>query len=261
MDYQKELTALLKQYTATTEVAERDLSGWPRNTREGQEMAKRNAQNNLPHIRQKYSEALNSSTNYILVHGTNDEFSIFLNKLEQLTTDRFFVNSTLSLYEFLSPRVEQNLSTNREFNVHSLMMLQGEMVTLGKQLDKNYVLEPKLSVVKVPKTHDDLILVIRECVMANSGYSLLLDYLNMVYTDQALKSKHVSNQTIFVLRCLDAAEATDLSTYRSVTVDLGASTDYAEQIQEVLGINKNQNTETVQTLKPKKTKVSKIKEQ
>jgi hypothetical protein len=56
----------------------------------------------------------------------------------------------------------------------------------------------------------------------------------MQYTEQALKAKHAANSTIFVLRCVNAVEATDLSTYKSTTIDLSAEQDYTKSIKNAL---------------------------
>lgn len=226
---------LVEAYINDTEFASRDLAGWDYRTRNSAEMAKNQARDRLPQIFNNYSQVLSQTTTCFLVYGNDQEYMAFEKQLDSILKETmFFTDSTMSLYEFLSPRVEANMTADREFNVHSLMMLVAEMAILGKELNKISILEPKLDVVKITPDHEAVLDAIREAIMVNSQYSFMLEFVQYSFTKKALEVGHAANSTIFVLRCRDASEANDLSSTKSVPVDLSSTEDYSKLIKDTL---------------------------
>lgn len=229
------MESLVSEYGTTFQLATLDLAGHDYRTRNSVEMAKNQANTRLPQLTEKYSEILGQSTVCFLVYGSDDEFTQFESQLgEVLKGGMSFSDSTLSLYEYFSPRVEANMTKDRQFDVHSLMMLVSEMSTLGKELGKNSILEPKLNTVKVTPDHNSVVMAIRDAIMINSNYSFMLEYVQHNFTKNALAAKHAAHSTVFVLRCLDEKEANDLATVKSVPVDLSSTSEYSKLIKDTL---------------------------
>ena len=243
MTIKKQMENLVKEYKSNEEHATRDLSGWPRQTLAGATMAKNQAQTRLPQLFKAYSDVLSQSTTYLLAYGNDEQFEEFAKDLEKMAKGAIiFTDSTMSLYEYLSPRVEQNMTAARNFDSHSLMILVSEMAVLGKELGRDFIMEPKIQQVTVTPDHASVVSAIRSSIMANSGYSFMLEYLQNSFTKNALKTGYAANNTIFVLRCLNESEAFDLSTSKSFPVDLSETdeTGYTQIIKELLKINKGQ---------------------
>lgn len=239
MSTKKAMESLLTEYEGTKFLVARDLSGWDIKTLNSATMAKNQATARLPQLITKYHSLLLQSTTCFLVYGNNDEYGAFEDQLSTVLKDGvYFTDSTLSLYEFLSPRVEQNMTADRSFDVHSLMILVSEMATLGKELGKISILEPKLATVKTARTHEEVVLTIRDTIMVNSKYEFMLDYVGHNLTQSALSISHAANSTVFVLRCLNAQEAQDLSNSKSFTLDLSITQDYTKLIRDTLKTHK-----------------------
>lgn len=240
----KEMQDTLNQYKADMEIMSKDLSGWDRRTLNGMMMGQRQAADDLKVMKTKYTKLLQQSSAVYLVYGGKaKDYTKLTNVFKDLGYNPF-TESTMSLYERLYPRVEENVDRRkREYNNHCLMTLTSELAVLGKEMGLDSFLEPTINVVfGVPTAHDTL-MAVRSSLMINNGHLLTIEYMTQDYIKKALDSGHTADVTPVIIKCLDENEAKELSTqiYGTIAmIDLDETkldTEFEKTIKKSLSKN------------------------
>jgi hypothetical protein len=202
----------IKQYKADLEIANKDLSGWDRRTYNAQVIGKRQAEDSSKAMKNAYNQALLQSAAVYLVYGGKQKD---YNKLSNVFQDlgyTTFLESTMSMYERLYPRVEENVDKRkREYNNHCLLTLASELAILGKEMGLDSFLEPKIDFIFGVPTAADTLKAVRSSIMANNGYSLMIEYITQSFLKKAMDTNHATDITPLIVKCVDEKEAKELS--------------------------------------------------
>ncbi|MDE2425754.1 MAG: hypothetical protein KGO96_07590 [Elusimicrobia bacterium] len=220
----KVLKSIVSEYFEHKKIVERDLTGWDKMTINGQLTAQRVSGDRMNALRNEYARALRQNSVFILTYGTahRSEF------LKLVDSDKYLVFNTDALYYKLSDPIDASLDRKREFNSHSVMLLIGEMARLGKELDLEYVTEPKIKSIEACKDRDEVFKLVRKLVKESSSETLQLAYLENQIISKSLSDKRTEDLNQVVIMCSDKEEADALSKSISnnyVVLDLDSETE------------------------------------
>lgn len=184
----RKIEDILADYQAASEIASRDPSILPYNTRAGIQNAMRAAKDKMVELRKEYDDKLFSNAYAVIAEGDAAKVEQF--KVATTAIGGFVFNFD-DLYEVIACAVEPSIGFNRTFGINQgFMMMQALREILESNGVEFQVKDPGVGVGVLVHTHQDVVNYIRESLLKAFGNTVVYMYVRANLLRRALTLGH-----------------------------------------------------------------------
>lgn len=184
----RKIEDILADYQGASEIASRDPSILPYNTRAGIQNAMRAAKDKMVELRKEYDDKLFSNAYAVIAEGDAAKVEQF--KIATTAIGGFVFNFD-DLYEVIACAVEPSIGFNRTFGINQgFMMMQALREILESNGVEFQVKDPGVGVGVLVHTHQDVVNYIRESLLKAFGNTVVYMYARANLLRRALTLGH-----------------------------------------------------------------------